>query len=157
MNRKSVFRAGIFLAFFVGFTAFNAKAQGVKITKIEDKQSVEDTTVYKTVDVMPEFIGGDEALQKFLFSNIVYPKEARGVDAKGKKINDGMQGRVLVRFVVTKDGSINDVAVQKSSGYPVLDEEAVRVVKSMPKWKPGKQDGKAKNVLFLLPIDFRLN
>jgi len=159
MNRKLVFRVGIFLAFFVGFTAFYANAQGVKITKIDDAQSVEDTTVYVKgeVDVMPEFPGGDKALMKFVSDNISYPKDARGVDKKGRKINDGMQGRVLVSFVVKKDGSISDIAVKESSGYPILDEEAIRVVKLMPKWKPGTQNGKAKNVHFTLPIVFTLD
>ena len=148
MNRKSVFRVGIFLAFFVGFTAFYANAQGVKITKIDDVQSVEDTTVYKFVEVMPEFPGGMNALMKFLQDNIVYPKEARAKN---------WEGRALIGFVVTNDGTISEVAVQESSGYPILDEEAVRVVKLMPKWKPGKQNGKYVYTRFQLPIVFKLN
>jgi len=150
MNRKSVFRVGIFLAFFVGFTAFYANAQGVKITKIDDAQSVEeDTTVYAKdeVEVMPKFPGGDKALQKFLQDNIVYPKSAR---------ESGIEGRVLIKFIVEKDGSLSNFTIVESA-HPILDNEVLRLLKSMPNWTPGKENGKLINVYLTLPVIFELS
>ena len=72
-------------------------------------------------------------------------------------IKKGMEGRVLIGFIVEKNGRITNVEVVESSGHPALDEEAVRVVKEMPKWKPGEQKGKTKRVRFLLPIEFKLD
>ena len=85
-------------------------------------------------------------MMEFIQKNIKYPKEA--VDA-------GTQGRVVVGFVIEKDGSIRDVKLQRRIGHG-CDEEALRVVQSMPKWKPGKNDGEPVGVSFLLPIDFKL-
>jgi len=101
---------------------------------------------FNVVEDMPAFPGGMEAMIQFLSSNIQYP-----ADAKKQKVD----GRVLVNFVVEKDGSITEIKVPKP-GFPSLDTEAVRVVKAMPKWKPGYQRGQAVRVLFTLPITFRL-
>ena len=76
-----------------------------------------------------------------------YPEEAQKL---------GIQGRVICQFVVNKDGSIVDVEVVRSSGDPLLDNEAIRVIRSMPKWKPGKQRGKPIRVKYTLPVNFRL-
>ncbi len=102
----------------------------------------------KFVEIMPEFSGGTDALMEFLRNNVKYPESAKA--AKN-------QGKCVVRFLVKKDGSINGVSVAKSSGFEVLDEEAVRVVKSMPKWKPGMRDGKPIDVSYMAPLDFRLD
>jgi protein TonB len=151
MNKKLFFKTGIFVAFFVIFTAFGASAQGVKITKIGDEQSIgKDTTVYDVVEVFPEFSGGEKALLKFLSDNIVYPKEARG---KGKK---GIEGCVMIEFIVEKDGSLSNFTIKRSI-HPLLDDEALRVVKLMPNWMPGKQNGKPVRVHFTQPIVFQLN
>jgi len=99
------------------------------------------------VDILPAFPGGDTELYNFLQTNLVYPKEA---------IKKGIEGIVMVNFVVKKDGIITEVYAQKSP-HKLLSEEAIRVVKLMPKWLPGKQDGKPVNVRFLLPIEFKLN
>lgn len=103
--------------------------------------------VFDVVEDMPQYPGGMQAMMKFLIENISYPK-----DAQEKKIS----GRVLVNFVVEKDGSISNVETVKSV-FPSLDDEAVRVVKSMPNWKPGKQNGKVVRVKYTLPISFSLD
>lgn len=102
--------------------------------------------VFDVVEEMPQYPGGMQAMLSFLQENITYPK-----DAQEKKIS----GRVLVTFVVEKDGSISNVETVKSV-FPSLDEEAVRIVKSMPNWKPGKQNGKVVRVKYTLPISFSL-
>ncbi|MBQ1667807.1 MAG: energy transducer TonB, partial [Prevotella sp.] len=95
---------------------------------------------------MPEFPGGSVELMKFLQNTVKYPKEAQ---------YKGIQGKVLVQFVVKSDGTVADAKVVNSVD-PLLDAEALRVVKAMPKWKPGMQSGKAVNVKYNVPISFRL-
>ncbi len=102
--------------------------------------------VYTLAETMPQFPGGMEAMMEFVKNNVKYP-----VDAIGKKI----QGRVVVSLVVKKDGSIDNVKLVRSI-YPSLDEEAIRVIKMMPKWIPGTQKGKAVNVKYCVPVSFRL-
>ena len=102
--------------------------------------------VYQTVEEMPQFPGGETAMMEFVAKNIVYPEEARDKE---------ISGRVFVKFVVEKDGSISEVKVAQGIGGG-CDEEAVRVVKAMPKWKPGKQDGQPVRVSFTMPFTFKL-
>ena len=109
--------------------------------------SASDTIVYMVVEQQPEFPGGNAALMKYLSENIKYPDGA---------MKAGKQGKAFVQFVVKADGAVNDVVIMKSSGDKSLDAEALRVVKSMPKWNPGKQGGKAVNVRHTLPVNFRL-
>ncbi|RLD59252.1 MAG: hypothetical protein DRJ05_06685 [Bacteroidetes bacterium] len=99
------------------------------------------------VEEMPVFKGGDKARIKYLVENIKYPEEAR---------KNGVQGRVFVTFVVEEDGKLSDVKILKGIGGG-CDEEAVRVIKDMPEWEPGKQKGKAVRVQFNMPIMFKLN
>ena len=106
----------------------------------------EETKVFDVVEQMPSFPGGTAALMQYLSSNIKYPVVAE---------ENGVQGRVVCTFVVEKDGSITDVRVVKSVD-PSLDKEAMRVVKSMPKWIPGKQNGSAVRVKYTVPVTFRL-
>ncbi len=106
----------------------------------------EETKVFDVVEQMPSFPGGPSALMQFLSSNIKYPVVAE---------ENGVQGRVVCTFVVEKDGSITDVRVIKSVD-PSLDKEAMRVVKSMPRWIPGKQNGSAVRVKYTVPVTFRL-
>jgi len=108
---------------------------------------VEEETIHQVVENMPEFPGGMQALMKYLQENINYPRISR---------ENGSQGRSFIAFVVNTDGSIQDVEVMKSSSDVYLDKEAVRVVTGMPKWNPGKQNGKAVRVRFTLPVTFRL-
>lgn len=102
--------------------------------------------VFDVVEVMPSFPGGNGALMSYLSSNVKYPVVAQ---------ENGVQGRVIVSFVVERDGSISDVKVIRSVD-PSLDREAARVVKSMPKWNPGKQNGSAVRVKYNVPVSFRL-
>ena len=102
--------------------------------------------VFDVVEEMPSFPGGQGALMSFLNSNIKYPVVAQ---------ENGVQGRVIVGFVVERDGSITDVKVMRSVD-PSLDREAQRVIKAMPKWKPGKQNGSAVRVKYTVPVVFRL-
>ncbi|MBO4720621.1 MAG: TonB family protein, partial [Prevotella sp.] len=103
--------------------------------------------VFDVVEEMPQFPGGAPKLMEYLSQNIRYPKEAMEADK---------QGRVIVTFVVDKDGSIRDARVVKSVD-PLLDAEGLRVISSMPNWTPGKQSGKAVNVKYTVPITFRLD
>jgi protein TonB len=106
----------------------------------------EENKVFDVVEVMPSFPGGQGALMQWLSKNIKYPVVAE---------ENGVQGRVVVTFVVEKDGSITDVNVVKSVD-PSLDKEAQRVVKSMPHWIPGKQNGSAVRVKYTVPVTFKL-
>ena len=106
----------------------------------------EDNVVFQVVEKMPSFPGGDAELFKFLSNNIKYPVIAQ---------ENGIQGRVICQFVVNRDGSIVDVEVVRSVD-PSLDREAIRVIKSMPKWNPGMQRGKPVRVKYTLPVNFRL-
>lgn len=102
--------------------------------------------VFMVAEHMPEFPGGMGELIKYLQKTIKYPSISQ---------DNGVQGRVVVQFIVNTDGSIVDPVVVKSVD-PYLDKEAIRVVKAMPKWKPGQQRGKAVRVKFTLPVQFRL-
>lgn len=102
--------------------------------------------VFTVVEEMPEYPGGMSEFMKFIAQNIKYPADA----LQGK-----VEGRVIARFVVCKDGSISDIEIMRSVS-PSLDAEAVRVLKLMPKWKPGRQRGKAVPVKFTVPVTFRL-
>lgn len=116
-------------------------------TKKAAAPSAEDNSdVFNVVEKMPEFEGGMDGMMSFLQKNIKYPVEA---------IKNGAQGRVIVQFVVNKDGSIVDANVVKSVS-PELDAEALRVVQSMPKWIPGEQRGEKVRVQFTLPVQFKL-
>ncbi|MDY6207200.1 MAG: energy transducer TonB [Prevotella sp.] len=106
-----------------------------------------DKNVYEVVDVMPSFPGGTSGLITWLKDNVKYPKDAE---------KEKLQGRVLVAFVVEKNGSISNVKIQRSV-HPLLDAEAIRVVKMMPRWEPGKHNNKPVRVRFVLPIVFRLS
>lgn len=106
----------------------------------------EENKIFTVVEQMPMYPGGDAALMQYLSSNIHYPAVAA---------ENGVQGRVVVGFVVERDGSITDVNVMRSVD-PSLDREAVRVVKNMPRWTPGKQNGSAVRVKYQVPVTFRL-
>lgn len=107
---------------------------------------VDDNKVQAIVEQMPSFPGGPSALMNYLQSNVKYPVVAQ---------ETGVQGRVIVGFVVEKDGSITDVKVLRSVD-PSLDREAMRVVKGMPRWSAGRQNGRAVRVRYNVPVSFRL-
>ena len=102
--------------------------------------------VYDVVEVMPQFPGGQGELMKYLCNNVKYPAEAQ----KNK-----IEGRVIVGFVVDKKGRVVNPMVERSV-HPLLDAEALRVIKRMPKWKPGRVNGEPVNVKYRLPITFKL-
>ncbi|MBQ3636115.1 MAG: energy transducer TonB [Bacteroidales bacterium] len=117
--------------------------QAVEVVEEEEEPTDE---VFIIVEQMPVFPGGDEALRKFLAQEVKYPVIAQ---------ENGIQGRVFVKFVIGADGSVSNVEVARPYD-PNLDKEAVRVVKSMPKWSPGKQRGKPVKVSYTVPINFVL-
>lgn len=114
---------------------------------VEEEEDPEEQTIFEVVEQMPEFPnGGMAGLMQFLSKNTKYPTIAQ---------ENGIQGRVTVQFVVNKDGSIVDAKVLRGVD-PYLDKEALRVVNSMPKWKPGMQRGKPVRVKYTVPVMFRL-
>jgi protein TonB len=118
----------------------------VDFSDIQTEEEVEESPVFFIVEDMPEFPGGDAALHKYLATSVEYPVIAQ---------ENGIQGRVYVKFVINTDGSVTDVQIARGVD-PSLDKEALRVVRDMPKWKPGKQRGKAVRVSYTVPINFVL-
>lgn len=118
--------------------------QNIENVVVEEPEKEEE--IFQVVENMPEFPGGMAELMKYLQKNIKYPTISQ---------ENGVQGRVIVQFVVNRDGSIVDPVVLRSVD-PYLDKEALRVVSTMPKWKPGEQRGKPVRVKFTLPVQFRL-
>jgi protein TonB len=116
------------------------------VPPVEDEEEVDEAEIFTVVESMPTFPGGMGALMKYLAENIKYPPLAK---------ESGIQGRVFINFVVEPDGSISNVKVLRGIGGG-CDEEAVRVVKNMPKWSPGKQRGKPVRVSYNLPVKFTL-
>ena len=105
-----------------------------------------DSKVYNKVEQMPVFPGGQEALFNYICKNVKYPPKAE---------TNGIQGRVVVTFVITKEGKVKNVKILKKVD-PNLDAEALRVVRSLPDWIPGRKAGKAVNVKYTIPVTFRL-
>lgn len=114
--------------------------------EIESYGREENNKIFDKVEQMPSFPGGNNALLRYLNNNVCYPSVA---------VDNGLQGKVVVSFVVERDGSITDIKVVQSVA-PSLDEEAVRVIRSMPRWQAGIQDGKPVRVKYNLPVSFRL-
>lgn len=131
-------------------TVAGVKEGGVDIADLQEHKVVvqeeKKPEIFSHVEVMPQFPGGERELLKWLTDNINYPVIAA---------EQGIQGRVILRFVVKPDGSVDNVEVQRSLD-PSCDKEAVRVVKKMPKWIPGKQNGNPVYVYYTLPIQFKL-
>lgn len=117
------------------------------IDYVEVEPEPEEEEIFMVVEDAPEFPGGTQALLDYLRKNIKYPPICR---------ENGIQGRVLVSFVVNKDGAIVEPQVVKSVNKQ-LDQEALRVISTMPNWKPGKQRGKPVRVKYTVPVNFRLN
>jgi protein TonB len=119
----------------------NAKSQNSNIDEIK-----KDTLVFVVVEESPEFQGGDQARIEYLIKNINYPKKARKA---------GIQGTVYITFIIEKDGKVSNVRILRGIGGG-CDEESLRVVKNMPKWKPGRQRGKNVRVQYNMPLKFTL-
>ncbi len=118
----------------------------VYVPPVREEEEVIEEEIFTVVESMPEFPGGPGKMLEFIATNIKYPPMAR---------ESGIQGRVFVNFVVEPDGSVSNVNIIRGIGGG-CDEEAIRVVKTMPKWTPGRQRGKAVRVSFNLPVRFTL-
>jgi len=143
-----------FLALFLGFNSFvhaqKSRGEMADTTKkVKNKEIVEESPaaeVFMVVEEMPEYPGENEAMNKIISSNLHYPKEA---------LEENIQGRVIVQFVVDEQGKITDAKVLRGIGHG-CDKEALRVINAMPNWKPGKQRGKPVRVSYTLPLIFKL-
>ena len=124
----------------------NAAEIGEKAVESSDPKKVFKRKVYDLVDEMPSFPGGLEELYKWIDNNVQYPAVAR---------ENGIEGRVILKFIVEKDGSLSDSTVIHSV-HPMVDREALRLVGQMPKWNPGKRAGVPVRVRYCLPIKFKL-
>ena len=133
---------------------FKIDAEATELTEIPkyvppavvEEEEVAEATIFTVVETSPEFPGGDPARIRYLTDNIKYPQMAR---------ESSIQGTVYVTFVVERTGNVSDVRVLRGIGGG-CDEEAIRVIKGMPKWSPGKQRGKPVRVQFTMPIKFTL-
>lgn len=127
-------------------TEDDGKAVEIQAPIAAPEEEAEEQKIFVVVEKMPEFPGGEDAMRRYLARNIRYPLIAQ---------ENGIQGRVICQFVVNSDGKIVDVQVVRGVEAS-LDEEAIRVIKSMPNWTPGKQGGKNVRVKYTLPIRFKL-
>lgn len=113
---------------------------------VEDEEEIEEEEIFLVVEQMPSFPGGEQEMYRYIGKNIEYPRMAK---------ESGISGRVFVTFVVEKDGAVTDVQILRGIGGG-CDEEAIRVIKSMPTWQAGKQRGKPVRVQYRMPIKFTL-
>ena len=127
-------------------TVKNEDVQVVEQVQEEVKEEEAPTQVFVVVEEMPTFPGGDKAMMDFIYANIVYPEIAK---------ENNIQGRVILKFCVTYKGTVDQVTILKGVD-PALDNEAIRVIKMLPTWKPGKQGGKPVNVWYNVPVTFQL-
>jgi protein TonB len=128
-------------------TEANAQTAIAAPVEVQQEEETEEVVNFYVIEEKPEFPGGEAAMFQWIAKNIKYPEIAK---------ENNIQGKVFVQFVIGKDGYVTDVTVVRGVD-PSLDKEAVRVIQSMPQWKPGKQRGKPVKVSFQLPINFRLN
>ncbi|TAL74477.1 MAG: energy transducer TonB [Bacteroidetes bacterium] len=139
VNLKLIMVLPLIILILVAFSSCAVKKKVVTV-------KTDDETPFVVVEEMPIFPGGDSTLLAYLAQNTQYPDSAKA---------NNIQGRVIVRFCVTKEGGVNRIAVLKGVS-PELDAEAIRVVGSLPSFKPGKQGGKPVNVWYMVPIIFAL-
>jgi TonB family protein len=132
----------LFFLFLLGATNLLAQSS----VSPDTLSNVDNGEIFPVVEVMPEYPGGNEAMVRFIGGNIQYPASARRF---------GEEGTVFVGFIITKQGDIRDVKTVKGVS-PAVNEEAERVIRSMPRWIPGMQKGENVNVRFVLPIKFNL-
>jgi len=152
-KRSHMLRNGMFGSLAIVLCAFTYTEKILKensplplnVLEVNEEMKVGDE-IFVIVENMPEFPGGELALRKFLNKSIRYPIGAQ---------ENGIQGKVIVNFVVDKDGSVSNAKIARGV-YPSIDKEALRVVMSLPKWKPGMQRGKAVRVSYTVPISFQL-
>lgn len=119
----------------------------LSVAHASEEMKSHDDTVYSQFNRRPQFPGGDDAMRKFTQQNIIYP---------AKKIEIGVSGRIYVNFTIGEEGDINDIKVLRGiTGHPEFDTVAIDLVKKMPKWAPGKQNGKPVKVSYNIFIDFK--
>ena len=141
--KKTVLLLGVMLF------ALNIQAQiATEKNNATDSVTTDEVFDFQVVDKKPKFPGGMTSLQSYINRNLKYPQISR---------ENNSQGRVIVRFIIDSNGVVTSPQVVRSSGDCNLDMEAVRVIESMPKWKPGKHKGKPVRVLFTFPVIFRLS
>lgn len=124
-----------------------AGEEGKMAEKPAIQMNTDENLVYNIVQQMPEFVGGQSALEKYLLNNLRYPAEA---------LKNNIEGIVVVRFNIMKDGSIKDAQILRGINAS-CDEEALRLIQNMPKWNAGKHNGKNVHCSYTLPIKFKLN
>ena len=138
----------VILLFGLLFFALNIQAQiATEKNNATDCVTADEVFDFQVVDKKPKFPGGMTSLQSYINRSLKYPQVSR---------ENNSQGRVIVRFIINSNGTVTSPQVVRSSGDFYLDMEAVRVIESMPKWKPGKHKGKPVRVFFTLPIVFKL-
>ncbi len=148
-KRSTLFATMALLTFFIGFMACNQAEENATVAKSgEVLKSGSGTEVYYMVDEMPEYPGGFEQLKAFLSNNIKYPATAA---------EEKLEGKAHVKLIIDDTGKVTEVNLASSSGHTILDEEALRVINSLPDWKPGKHEGKKVSVHFVIPINFQLS
>jgi len=136
------------LFFFTAGAVSNLSAQDKQQQKVKQAQETKaENPVFQVVEVMPEYPGGQQALYTYIATNIKYPAEAK---------TNNIKGTVYITYIIEKDGSVSNVEIKKGIGGG-CDEESARVIKGMPKWSPGLQEGKPVRVQFTLPIKFNLD
>lgn len=133
--------------FTVEFLSADSESANIEVPEKEETTSEsEDDEIYMITEVMPEFEGGNEGLQRFIAENVVYPPEAK---------DQNISGRVFITFVVNQEGKVENVEVLKGV-HPLLDEAAIQCIKSLPDFTPGMQDDKPAKVRYNIPINFQL-
>ena len=148
MKTKSYYRPELIRMLFVILPVITLLALGSASCGKSNNINSSNNDILIEVDEMPVFTGGDQALLNFISTNTTYPEEAK---------NKNITGKVIIKFVVEKDGTISDVEVAKSVN-PLLDNEALRVVRSLPKFEtPAKKGGEIVRVQYMVPISFMLN
>ena len=135
----------LFVAMFCTLVMF-AQSDGVNTTS-NDTVVVDDDYICVEYETWPKFPGGQQEMFKYIQENLIYPKLA---------LKKQIQGRSICQFIVEKDGSISHIQVVRSSGNKSLDRAAIRVIKTMPKWTPGRLQGKIVRTTYALPVNFRI-
>ena len=123
-----------------------AQSDGVNTTS-NDTVVGDDDYIFVEYETWPEFPGGQREMLKYIQENLIYPKQA---------LKKQIQGRSICQFIVEKDGSISHIQVVRSSGNKSLDRAAIRVIKTMPKWTPGRLQGKIVRTHYVIPVNFRI-
>ena len=145
-KRQRMGKAAVVAGLSVGLLGASQVALAQTPDTLRMDTTVVEQEIFGLAEQMPAFRGGEKAMFEFISENLVYPQEA---------IEAGIEGRVFVRFWINEDGSLSDFEVPRGIGYG-CDDEAVRVIQSMPKWQPGKQMGKVVRVQYIVPVNFKL-